>query len=174
MKNIDNAATNKISPFKKLTTEQEQLVNDIISFTKHHLTQNYPAIYTVYGDAGTGKSVILSQLFVRIQKEARTQQNSVLYHTNNYFLVNHPEILKVYKEIAGPIKELYKKDFTRPTSLINQLDKQQQIIDVAVIDEAHLLLSKPDHYNNFYHDNQLVEIIKRAKVVIIVFDQYQV
>ena len=106
MKNIDNAATNNISPFKKLTTEQEQLVNDIISFTKHHLTQNYPAIYTVYGDAGTGKSVILSQLFVRIQKEARTQQNSVLYHTNNYFLVNHPEILKVYKEIAGPIKEL--------------------------------------------------------------------
>ena len=57
MKNIDNAATNKISPFKKLTTEQEQLVNDIISFTKHHLTQNHPAIYTVYGDAGTGKSV---------------------------------------------------------------------------------------------------------------------
>ena len=174
MKNIDNAATNKISPFKKLTTEQEQLVNDIISFTKHHLTQNHPAIYTVYGDAGTGKSVILSQLFVRIQKEARTQQNSVLYHTNNYFLVNHPEILKVYKEIAGPIKELYKKDFARPTSLINQLDKQNQTIDVAVIDEAHLLLSKPDHYNNFYHDNQLVEIIKRAKVVIIVFDQYQV
>ena len=63
MKNIDNAATNKISPFKKLTTEQEQLVNDIISFTKHHLTQNHPAIYTVYGDAGTGKSIILSQLF---------------------------------------------------------------------------------------------------------------
>ncbi len=174
MKNIDNAATNKISPFKKLTTEQEQLVNDIISFTKHHLTQNHPAIYTVYGDAGTGKSVILSQLFVRIQKKARTQQNSVLYHTNNYFLVNHPEILKVYKEIAGPIKELYKKDFARPTSLINQLDKQNQTIDVAVIDEAHLLLSKPDHYNNFYHDNQLIEIIKRAKVVIIVFDQYQV
>ena len=47
MKNIDNAATNKISPFKKLTTEQEQLVNDIISFTKHHLTQNHPAIYTL-------------------------------------------------------------------------------------------------------------------------------
>src|SRR5699024_8449498 len=45
---------------------------------------------------------------------------------------------------------------------------------IAVIDEAHLLLSKADHYNNFYHDNQLVEIIKRAKVVVLVFDQYQV
>lgn len=36
------------------------------------------------------------------------------------------------------------------------------------------MLSKPDHYNNFYHENQLVEIIKRAKVVILVFDPYQV
>ncbi|MCB7112690.1 DUF2075 domain-containing protein, partial [[Eubacterium] rectale] len=45
---------------------------------------------------------------------------------------------------------------------------------MVVIDEAHLLLSKPDHYNNFYHENQLLEIIKRAKVVVLVFDQYQV
>ncbi len=171
---MDNAAINKISPFKTLTAEQEVLVEDILSFAKQHLQTNYPAVYTIYGDAGTGKSVVLSQLFDRLQKAARTQPASAFYHTNNYFLVNHPEILKVYKEIAGPIKELYKKDFARPTSLINQLDKKEEKIDIAVIDEAHLLLSKADHYNNFYHENQLVEIIKRAKVVIIVFDQYQV
>lgn len=174
MKNMDNAAINKISPFKTLTAEQEVLVEDILSFAKQHLQTNYPAVYTIYGDAGTGKSVVLSQLFDRLQKAARTQPASAFYHTNNYFLVNHPEILKVYKEIAGPIKELYKKDFARPTSLINQLDKKEEKIDIAVIDEAHLLLSKADHYNNFYHENQLVEIIRRAKVVIIVFDQYQV
>ncbi len=171
---MDNAAINKISPFKTLTAEQEVLVEDILSFAKQHLQTNYPAVYTIYGDAGTGKSVVLSQLFDRLQKAARTQPASAFYHTNNYFLVNHPEILKVYKEIAGPIKELYKKDFARPTSLINQLDKKEEKIDIAVIDEAHLLLSKADHYNNFYHENQLVEIIRRAKVVIIVFDQYQV
>lgn len=62
----------------------------------------------------------------------------------------------------------------RPTSFINQLDKLHQAIDVAVIDEAHLLLSKPDHYNNFYYNNQLAEIIKRSRIVIIVFDRYQV
>lgn len=174
MKNMDNAAINKISPFKTLTAEQEVLVEDILSFAKQHLQTNYPAVYTIYGDAGTGKSVVLSQLFDRLQKAARTQPASAFYHTNNYFLVNHPEILKVYKEIAGPIKELYKKDFARPTSLINQLDKKEEKIDIAVIDEAHLLLSKADHYNNFYYENQLVEIIRRAKVVIIVFDQYQV
>lgn len=69
---------------------------------------------------------------------------------------------------------MLKKDYQRPTSFINQLDKNNATADIVVIDEAHLLLSKPDHYNNFYHENQLLEIIKRAKVVVLVFDQYQV
>lgn len=171
---LTNKATEKLSPFKTLTTEQETLVNSITEFTAKHLKNDFPAIYTIYGDAGTGKSVVLSNLFERFQLAARQDPASPFFKTKNYFLVNHPEILKVYREIAGPIKGLYKKDFTRPTSLINQLDKKQQNIDIAVIDEAHLLLSKADHYNNFYHDNQLVEIIKRAKVVVLVFDQYQV
>lgn len=171
---LTNKATEKLSPFKTLTTEQENLVDSITEFAAKHLKNNFPAIYTVYGDAGTGKSVVLSNLFERFQQSARQDPTSPFFKTKNYFLVNHPEILKVYREIAGSIKGLYKKDFTRPTSLINQLDKNQQNIDIAVIDEAHLLLSKADHYNNFYHDNQLVEIIKRAKVVVLVFDQYQV
>ncbi len=171
---LTNKATEKLSPFKTLTTEQENLVNSITEFAAKHLKNNFPAIYTIYGDTGTGKSVVLSNLFERFQQSARQNPTSPFFKTKNYFLVNHPEILKVYREIAGPIKGLYKKDFTRPTSLINQLDKNQQNIDIAVIDEAHLLLSKADHYNNFYHDNQLVEIINRAKVVVLVFDQYQV
>lgn len=171
---LTNKATEKLSPFKTLTTEQENLVNSITEFAAKHLNNNFPAIYTIYGDTGTGKSVVLSNLFERFQQSARQNPTSPFFKTKNYFLVNHPEILKVYREIAGPIKGLYKKDFTRPTSLINQLDKNQQNIDIAVIDEAHLLLSKADHYNNFYHDNQLVEIINRAKVVVLVFDQYQV
>ena len=171
----DNEATDKLSPLKPLTPEQQQLVQQVLEFTTNHLKdQSTPAIFTIFGDAGTGKSVVLSHLFNEIQTAARVDPESPLYKTTNKFVVNHPEILKVYRQIAGDHPHLLKKDFMRPTSLINQLDKANQTIDVAVIDEAHLLLSKPDHYNNFYHDNQLVEIIKRSKVVIIVFDQYQV
>lgn len=171
---MSNQAIEKLSPFKNLTDEQAQLVDEVILFAKQHLTQNFPAVYTILGDAGTGKSVVLSHLFARLQQAARAQSNSPFYGTHNYFLVNHPEVLKVYKQIAGPIKTLLKKDYQRPTSFINQLDKNNANADIVVIDEAHLLLSKPDHYNNFYHENQLLEIIKRAKVVILVFDQYQV
>ena len=169
-----NDATQKLSPFKKLTAEQNKLVNTILRFTKKHIKQDYPAIFTVYGDAGTGKSVVLAHLFNEIQVAARTDKTSALYGKTNYFVVNHPEILKVYKEIAGNLPHLYKKDFTRPTSLINQLDKRSATVDVIVIDEAHLLLSRADPYNNFTYQNQLVELIKRAKIVILVFDPYQV
>lgn len=170
---MSNQAIEKLSPFKNLTDEQAQLVDEVILFAKQHLTQDFPAVYTILGD-GTGKSVVLSHLFARLQQSARVQSDSPFYGTHNYFLVNHPEVLKVYKQIAGPIKTLLKKDYQRPTSFINQLDKNNASADIVVIDEAHLLLSKPDHYNNFYHENQLLEIIKRAKVVVLVFDQYQV
>lgn len=173
-RNLSNQAIEKLSPFKELTDEQAELVDDVIDFARKHLEQDHPAVYTILGDAGTGKSVVLSQLFARIEKAARIQADSPFYGTHNYFLVNHPEVLKVYKQIAGPIKTLLKKDYQRPTTFINQLDKRNETSDIVVIDEAHLLLSKPDHYNNFYHENQLVEIIKRAKVVILVFDPYQV
>ena len=98
---IINSATEKLSPFKTLTAEQENLVNDILSFTTKHIKQDYPAIFTVYGDAGTGKSVVLAHLFNEIQVAARTKEDSPLYQTTNYFVVNHPEILKVYKPITN-------------------------------------------------------------------------
>ena len=43
-----------------------------------------------------------------------------------------------------------------------------------MIDEAHLLLSESDNYNNFRQKNQLQEIIKLSTVVIFVFDSRQV
>ena len=167
-------AVNNLSPFKELTSEQNKLVDRIIDFAKEHLKQDFPAVFTIYGDAGTGKSVVLSHLFNQIQTAARKDKESILYGSENYFVVNHPEILKIYKEIAGQLPNLYKKDFTRPTSLINTLDKKDSKVDIVLIDEAHLLLSRADPYNNFTYQNQLVELIKRAKVVILVFDNHQV
>ncbi|UIF29656.1 DUF2075 domain-containing protein [Levilactobacillus brevis] len=169
-----NAATHKISPDLPLTAEQAALVQRILDFTTHHLTTAGPALFTLYGDAGTGKSVVLAHLFNQLQVAARTQRTGALAQTENYFLVNHPEILKVYREIAGAHPHLLKKDFQRPTSLINRIAKGQAHPDVLVIDEAHLLLSQADHYNNFYGENQLGSLMAAAKVIIVVFDETQV
>lgn len=170
---MQNQATEKLSPEKSLSSQQQRLVDEAIHFIKLHLLDTQPAVLVISGDAGTGKSVVLSQLFRIIQHE-RTQSDSKLFNTTNYFLVNHPELLKVYREIAGQNAELRKKDFQRPTTLINQLSKAHNKFDVGVIDEAHLLLSQPDHYNNFYGHNQLLSLLKVAHVLIIVFDEHQV
>lgn len=169
-----NEAIAKLSPDLPLTDEQSLLVQRVLHFTRDHLADQQPAVFTINGDAGTGKSVVLTHLFTELQQNARHNPDSPFYQTRNYFTVNHPEILKVYRELAGHQSALLKKDFQRPTSLINQLNKKDKNIDVVVVDEAHLLLSKPDHYNNFYHDNQLVELLKRARVVILVIDYSQV
>ena len=168
-----NAADNKLAPTKQLTDEQSRLVEQIKQFAIDHLDDDTHAVFTIYGDAGTGKSVILSKLFYDIQQMAH-EKSSSLYKTNNYFLVNHPEILKVYKKMAGSQDNVLKKNFNRPTSFINQNDKNHQDVDITIIDEAHLLLSRGDHYNNFYYDNQLSEIIKRSQITILVFDHRQV
>ncbi len=171
---INNAATEKLAPELPLTAEQAQLVKQINHFAQKHLNDKQASVFIIEGEAGTGKSVVLTHLFNQWQVAARTSPQSPFYQTNNRFLVNHPEVLKVYRQLAGEQPHLLKKDFQRPTTMINQLDKQDGHLDLVVIDEAHLLLSKPDHYNNFYHENQLLELLKRSRVVVIVVDFRQV
>ena len=96
-----NQAIAKLSPDLPLTSEQVALVNQITKFTIDHLRGTTPAVFTIVGDAGTGKSVVLTHLFTRLQQLARHDQKSPLFKTRNYFTVNHPEILKVYRELAG-------------------------------------------------------------------------
>ncbi|MBW1605153.1 DUF2075 domain-containing protein [Lactobacillus sp. Sy-1] len=171
---MDNSTVNKLlANHHHLTDEQDQMINGIEQFAIKHLHDDQKSVYVIYGDAGTGKSVILSQLFYDFQQMA-AQKNGPLAETKNYFLVNHPEILKVYKQIAGAESHVLKKNFNRPTSFINQMTKNDTQADITVIDEAHLLLSRRDAYNNFYQDNQLTEIIKRSQITILVFDHRQV
>jgi Uncharacterized conserved protein len=157
-----------VFPNKDLTKQQQAIFDQILSFTDQGLKSPQKSIFQLNGDAGTGKSVILTQLFLNIETLAK--QNK----TDNYFLVNHPELLKVYQENAGEFGQLRKNRFLRPTTFINRMHKNQQQADVVVIDEAHLLLSESDNYNNFTQKNQLSEIIKLSKVVILVFDAHQV
>ena len=81
---MNNQAFQKLSPNHPLTNEQNSLINRIIKFAAAHLqNKNIPAVFTIYGDAGTGKSVILSSLFDRIQKLSR--KYAPFSGTQNYF-----------------------------------------------------------------------------------------
>ncbi|TCI51993.1 DUF2075 domain-containing protein [Exiguobacterium sp. SH1S21] len=173
---IENKDIFKLSPFKELSVEQMDLKERVLEFCEGRITESKPEdmygdLYVIEGEAGVGKSVVLSSIFNTIQ--ARTNEaGSKLYQTENYLVVNHEEMLKTYKGIAKQVKHLKAVNFVKPTPLLNKL--QDKKVDIILVDEAHLLLTKSDAYNNFRAENHLEELMKRAKIVIVIFDQHQV
>lgn len=173
---IENKDIFKLSPFKELSIEQIDLKEKVLEFCEGQIVKDhneYGSLYVIEGEAGVGKSVVLSSIFNTIQTHS-TEQSSYLYGTENYLVVNHEEMYKTYKSIAKQVKHLKGKHFAKPTSLINQLQKAKKKADIIFVDEAHLLLTRPDTYNNFHGQNQLEELLKLAKVVVIIYDQDQV
>ncbi|MCD2257410.1 DUF2075 domain-containing protein [Lactobacillus sp. CC-MHH1034] len=158
----------------QLNAEQQQLQNRLLNFIMTNLHKSQTHLFVIEGDAGTGKSALINEIFCHIQRESRLNQDSQLFGTKNSLLVNHPEMLKIYQYLAGQTTELYKKDFQKPTTFINQQRKNAEKADIVFVDEAHLLLTQSDRYNHFNQQNQLAEIIKSSKVVILVFDLHQV
>ncbi|RYL94144.1 DUF2075 domain-containing protein [Sporolactobacillus sp. THM19-2] len=170
----ENASIVKLSPFRTLSEEQKTLKDKIIKFCRAHVSGRKASVFVIHGDAGTGKSVLLNTVFNEIQTQSRSDVAGPLYQTDNRLIVNHPEMLKLYRNISEKLKHVRKKDFERPTTFINQMHKKAARADIVLIDEAHLLLTKSDKYNRFYQNNQLEEILKLSRVVVMVFDEKQV
>lgn len=170
----------KISPFTELNEEQMVLREKIVDFSIKHKDNKNGAILLISGEAGTGKSVLLSSTLKRLMDEAEDSSSPLYGMSNNYLLVHHGEMIKTYEEIARRVENFKVNQFIKPTTFINQLDKIRKEkdldfkSDIVLIDEAHLLLSRSDAYNNFTYDNHLEEIVKRSKITIVIFDDKQV
>lgn len=172
---IENKDIYKLSPFKALSANQLDLRDAIVEacLLQYQTEKKDPYIFLVKGEAGVGKSVVLSATFNKIEELAQNK-DSPLYQTENRLLVNHTEMLKTYEDIAGRVKTLKKKQFLKPTTFINEQKKKGTRADIVLIDEAHLLLTRPDAFNNFREDNQLQEIIRHSRVVVLMYDEKQV
>lgn len=170
---IQNKDIYKVSPYKELSPKQLEIKNEIIEYCKKSIDSTKEKVFMIEGEAGTGKSVVLASLYNTLQDLAKDKTSSIS-GTGNYLLVNHGEMIKTYHSIAESLPNLKKNHILRPTSFINEMDKKGKKADIVLIDEAHLLLTKEDHYNNFYYKNQLEEIIKRSKITIFIFDPKQI
>ncbi|MFS8369355.1 DUF2075 domain-containing protein [Acetobacter indonesiensis] len=169
-----NKAIDKLSPEKKLSPQQNDLKQAIKTFCLAHQNDDH-AIFLIEGDAGTGKSIVLNSIFNEIQNLSHNKnENSPFYGMKNYLVVNHPEMIKLYKNISEKFSYLKKKDFERPTTFINRMIKDNTKADIVFVDEAHLLLTKSDKYNHFKQNNHLEELIKLSRITILVFDEKQV
>ncbi|MEB8171507.1 MULTISPECIES: DUF2075 domain-containing protein [Staphylococcaceae] len=181
IEDIRNRDVFKLSPFKELSEAQMDLKTKIIEFCNNHINDDKKAVFLIKGDAGTGKSVVLSSTFNTIQDLSKNKdfiylENTIennLFNSKNYLLVNHNEMLKTYVTISESLPNLKKNNFLKPTPFINKSKSGKIKADITLVDEAHLLLTRPDSFNSFKENNQLEEIIKHSKVTIIVYDERQ-
>ena len=170
---ITDSALFKASPLKKLMPEQiaakEQIMLKVR--TAYESGQEGQLIF-VQGEAGTGKTVLTTSLFYDLIKRGgeEDETGTIFPKMSCYLMVNHDQQAKVYEQMSERLG-LGKGIVSKPTSFINKHSPKDKV-DVAFIDEGHLLLTQGKM--SYRGENQLQDIIDRAKVTVIMFDEYQV
>ena len=168
---IKDSAVFKASPLHRLTDEQLKVKEAITTkvFDAIHKRRSDQLIF-VEGEAGTGKTVLNSSTFYDIYLQAEKEGIDLL---KCCMIVNHDEQLRVYKQIALKLglTDRYGEVVYKPTRFINSYSENDPI-DVAFVDEAHLLLTQGKQ--SYTGKNQLADIIRRARVTVVMFDENQV
>ena len=167
---IKDSAIYKASPLHKLTKEQEKARELIIQKVAKALENGETKqLIFIDGEAGTGKTVLNSSTFYELYCQAEENHKEL----NCHLLVNHDEQITVYEQIAEKLglTEKYGKVVSKPTTFINNHSVENPV-DVAFIDEAHLLLTQGKQ--SYRGENQLKDIIDRARVTVVMFDENQI
>lgn len=188
---IKDNALFKASPFHKLTIEQmkakEKIFDKVIDNfkrRKNSQTDEESELILVSGEAGAGKTVLLSALFYELNNlryqdsdteiDAAKVVDSLEDPLDCYLLVNHSEQLQVYNDIALKLNIQKNKDekVLKPTTFINKAQKSDKPVDIVLIDEGHLLLTQGNQ--GYSGKDQLTDILEHAKLVILIFDEDQI
>lgn len=167
---IKDSAIFKASPFHKLTQEQINAKEEILTKIKESILLNEDGqLIIVEGEAGSGKTVLMSTLLYELGKYNLDLDENLDIH----LLVNHNEHVSIYSQIASKLGIANKKNkiVQKPTSFINNNSSDEKV-DVVIVDEAHLLLTQGKQ--SYQGKNHLDDLLARAKVVVIVFDIKQV
>lgn len=149
-----------------------------------------PLLILVQGAAGTGKTVLLSTLFTDFCGVPGFSAGISPRGDDRFsvcIIVNQREQENVYNGIASrlgwqkksgeavfkaiPFLNQTSQQTSKGHSDVNYLQMKKKT-DVVFIDEAHLLEMRSNQ--GYSGKNQLVDILKRARVVVAVFDSNQV
>ena len=165
LEQVRTQALVKYSPIKILTDEQATLIEEIIA--------NPARNYLINGDAGTGKTVLLTHLVANILHERKDTVIGVVVQPN-------------WEKTGRAIFDIYgMKDDTRLTiSTSTKLIKEGKIFDVIIVDESHKLSRRGSKqmsaFNAVYtisgYENcqSHLEILqKMSKQVILMYDVLQ-
>lgn len=200
---ILDSALYKASPFHRLSIgqiEAERKVLEAISKAVDSETNNLPLgaygkLIMVKGGAGTGKTVLMSHLFNTIATGGSTdddgsEKDGLKKPKDAYLLISHDEQRTVYNQIALKLGLQKTEDqvVLKPVTFLNTHSKKKvsksgqssttdfnapdSRVDIALIDEAHLLDTRSSQA--YQGSSILLDVMRRAKVTIAVFDPEQI
>lgn len=171
LEQLRNNALFKYSPIRSLTDQQSQIISEILNNSKES--------FVINGDAGTGKTVLLTHIAA-----------SLLDQTNKKIaVVVQPNWEKTAKKIFK-VYDFNNKNLTitTATSLLNKFKDKNSInendkYDVVIIDESHKLsryhTKQHPSFNKVYEnlfencDNHLECIKLISKQLILMYDVFQ-
>lgn len=179
---IQKSAIYKASPNHRLTNDQKKVRQLIIDRTVDAILSNKTEqLIFVEGEAGTGKTVLTSSTFYGILDNKLLKSLDL----KCYMLINHEEQRNVYKNMAKKLG--YSDDIIQiPTTFLKNnsikdqstgkyIPNEDKIVDLVFVDEAHLLWNQRNQaYDSNFDNPQLDEIMKRSRVTVIMFDDYQI
>lgn len=194
---VKDSALFKASPFHELSKEQfnaeRQILDALAEIADEDLEDGaLGKLVIVEGAAGTGKTVLISHLFNELATRAQdaAAANGANTGKSAYLLVNHDEQKVVYDNIAvklclqrakgevvlKPVTFINNFSNEKPSrsgsKMIPDVDAPSDRVDIVLIDEAHLLRTQSNQA--YQGSNMLLDVMRRAKVTVAVFDPYQI
>ncbi|MCR5710276.1 MAG: DUF2075 domain-containing protein [Bacteroidales bacterium] len=164
---IFDSALFKASPLKRLSEAQLKTKDFIIDRVLSALYNNLEGqLIFIQGEAGTGKTVLTTSTFYELITLSENEDLKLDCH----LLVNHDQQLTVYSQMAEKL-DLGKDKVNKPSSFIHKHSPAEKV-DVCLVDEGHLLLTQGNQ--GYSGRNQLNDIMERARVTVVMFDEYQI
>ena len=155
----------KYSPIKILTDEQTALINEVIA--------NKTTDYVINGDAGTGKTVLLTHMVARILRERKDAVVGVVVQPN-------------WEKTGREIFDIFgmKDDARLTVTTSTKLIKERKDFDVIIVDESHKLSRRGSKqlaaFNSVYDipafrncQSHLEILQKMSRQVILMYDVLQ-
>lgn len=124
---IEESALFKASPFHKLTRNQIHAKDEILNIVDKSLsTGKENQLILVQGEAGAGKTVLMSNIFYDLAKQGHHSLSVAM-------MVNHPQQEKVYQQIASKLDLGENAKVIKVPTFINDYSSSNPI-DIAFVD----------------------------------------
>lgn len=163
LEKLRNEALVKYSPIKVVTAQQMNYINEIAS--------NPDKSFVINGDAGTGKTVLLTHLVAKLLSDKPNCRIAVVLQTN--WIETDKDIFRVYGMNNSNLK------IATSIQLINAAENY----DIVIVDESHKLSRKHTKqmpsFNSVYKggfsqiENHLEALKKLGRQVVLMYDVLQ-